>query len=336
MAEKFEAAVAPSAVAYYRCMRDGVEVNLCADDGSHHSAAGSYLIACTWLRAFMGISPVGNAYTANLEEGLAKTLQEIALKSCDTEFVYAGSKPTVFVDGDGREYVNAAYKRPYTVKGDVYGNASWTDADANGNPVGKWTDGVSTADGTDTAVGCWKGGTVEVTIDLGGVVPMKRMATDLFGNSGWGIPDPGDATVQFFVSADGEIFTLFGEAIPEDGGGDGDWKRLLFTYTAEEPANAAYVKAVYKIGGTFCWVSEIEAFAAAPEETPEQPEEPADGSQSGSEGTPEAAVSASEGPKSTGGKGILTLALLAALAGAGALAAVRLKKKKAKRGRPEA
>lgn len=86
MAEKFDAVQAPSAVAYYRCMRDGVDVMLFADDGSHHSAAGSYLIACTWLRAFLGVSPVGNAYRANLDKKLALTLQEIALESCDKEF----------------------------------------------------------------------------------------------------------------------------------------------------------------------------------------------------------------------------------------------------------
>ena len=86
LAEKFGAAVAPSAVAYYHCKRDGVEVDLFADDGSHHSAAGSYLIACTWLCAFMGVSPVGNAYRANLDEAIAGKLQEVALKSCETEF----------------------------------------------------------------------------------------------------------------------------------------------------------------------------------------------------------------------------------------------------------
>lgn len=86
LAEEFDAAVAPSAVAYYHCKRGGVDADLFADDGSHHSAAGSYLIACTWLRAFLGVSPVGNAYRANLDEKVALTLQKVALESCDTEF----------------------------------------------------------------------------------------------------------------------------------------------------------------------------------------------------------------------------------------------------------
>ncbi|MCH5183013.1 MAG: hypothetical protein J1E00_02465 [Oscillospiraceae bacterium] len=331
MGEEFDAVVAPSAVAYYLCMRDDPEVNLFADDGSHHSAAGSYLIACTWLKAFFGVSPVGNAYTANLDADLAARLQEIALESCETEFAPAGSKPAVFTDGDGKEYVNAAHKRPYTVKGDAYGNESWTDADADGNPIGKWTDGVSATDGTDTAVGCWKGGRVEVTIDLGGVFPLKRVTTDLFGNSGWGIPDPKDATVQFFVSTDGETFTLFGEAESEDGGSGGEWTRLLFAYTAEETADAAYVKAVYKIAGTFCWVSEIEAFAAqAAEEPPKEEPSQEESSQEEPAGDPSSApedgsTSAEENPSEpSGGTGKLLPVLLAVLAGAGAVAVAAL------------
>ena len=336
MAEKFDAAVAPSAVAYYLCMKDGVQVDLFADDGSHHSAAGSYLIACTWLRAFMGVSPVGNTYTANLGEELAETLQEIALESCDTEFIYDGSKPSVFVDGNGREYVNAAHKRPYTVKGDAYGDERWTDTDANGAPVGKWTDGVSATDGTDTAIGCWKGSTVEVTVDLGGIVPLKRMATDLFGNSGWGIPDPNAATVKFFVSTDGKTFALFGEATSEGGGsemeGEDGWTRLLFTYTAEETVDAAYVKAVYQINGTFCWVSELEAFGGSAKEEPPQ--------SVASEAPPEPARpsgdTASDAPKASGGAGKIAPALLGGLAGAGALAAIFFGRKKSARGKSDA
>ena len=146
--EKYGLKVAPAAIAFLYCLEDGVDVDLYADDRSHHSAAGSYLIACTWLRSFLGISPVGNGYTANLDEDTVRTLQEIALRSCDTPFEYEGGQPDGFVDGDGTEYPNVTVGRPYTVVGDVYSGA-WTDSAENGSPLGKFTDGYAVHNGGD-------------------------------------------------------------------------------------------------------------------------------------------------------------------------------------------
>lgn len=333
MAEKFDTVAAPAAVAYYYCTKNYEDIELYADDLSHHSAAGSYLIACTWLRAFMGVSPVGNAYTANLDAETVKILQKLALQSCDEAFDPDAISQSVFVDEDGTKYINVAHKRPYTVNGSVY-TGNWTDADENGNPLGKWTDGFSTKNGGDTLVGCWKGSTVEAIIDLGGIVPIKRVATDLFGNSGWGISDPGAAKVQFYVSTDGETFALFGDAVSEDGecdGGDG-WTRKLFTYTSEGTVDAAFVKVVYKIGGNYCWVSEIEAFGRVQsgEEPPKQDDssadDPASDAPSASESGSSSAASESSRPTAVGDTGILALVLLAVLVVAGGLVTVRVRK----------
>lgn len=83
LAKTYNTVAAPAAVAFCRCFRERPEIDLYADDRSHHSAAGSYLIACTWLRSFLGVSPAGNAYKANLDAGTAAALQEIALRACD-------------------------------------------------------------------------------------------------------------------------------------------------------------------------------------------------------------------------------------------------------------
>lgn len=347
LAEKYGTKAGPAAVAFYYCMEEAPEIELYADDNSHHSAAGSYLIACTWLRSFLGVSPVGNGYTANLPKDVADTLQAIALKSCDEPFEAAGGKVAVFVDEDGTEYPNAAHRRPYTPVGAPYGG-TWTDTAEDGTPIGKFTDGVSVLDGSDALVGCYKGSTVEVIIDLGKTVSLKRVTTDLFGKSDWGIADPSGAKVHFLISEDGETFTAFGEGSSEDGKGENGWTRLLFSYTADDTVDAAFVKVVYEIGGNFCWVSEIQAFAAAEDE--EDPSVPGDNSEETSEnsensensdksegstasegtdassetGAGSASADGSSSPE-TGSKGVLPFVVIALLAVAGGAVAIRAK-----------
>lgn len=340
LAEKYDTVAAPAAVAYYYCQQDGVDIELYADDHSHHSAAGSYLIACTWLKAFMGISPVGNSYTADLDQSTAETLQKIALRSCDEPFEPEKVKPAVFKDDDGNEYTNIAFEKPYKVSGTPYSGV-WTDTKEDGSPIGKWTDGLYSKNGADSDIGCWKGSPIEVVIDLGGVFSVKRLTTDLFGGT-WGVPHPSNAAVQFLVSEDGVNFKLFGDGVAADGDGVGDWTRFVFSYTASETVNAAYVKVIYKIGGNFCWVSEIEAFgtegasehpvdtSSDAESTAEVSDIPDESDSAESSGSLVTESSKSPEKSNNGIAGKLLLAGAGALALVGAVAAVFIKRKNKK------
>ena len=80
LADDFGLKAAPVAKAYIDCFASHPEICLYADDNSHHSAAGSYLIACVWLASLCGIDPRGNGYTASLYPTDARILQEIAAK----------------------------------------------------------------------------------------------------------------------------------------------------------------------------------------------------------------------------------------------------------------
>ena len=82
LSEKYGLPVAPAALAFRSLIRETGGEALYADDRSHHSKAGSYLIACTWLRAFLDISPVGNTYTAGLDAEPVRRLQNAAEDAC--------------------------------------------------------------------------------------------------------------------------------------------------------------------------------------------------------------------------------------------------------------
>lgn len=169
------------------------------------------------------------------------------------------TEPAIYTDGDGTVYPNLALGRPYTATGAPY-DGNWTDTKADGTPIGKLTDGYACTDGSDTSAGCYKGAETAVTIDLGGVFAVKRITTDLFGNESWGIPSPDAASVTFLVSEDGETFVPFGAGAAEEQSEADGWQRAVFACTAETPVRASHVRVVYGIGGSFCWVSEINAF----------------------------------------------------------------------------
>ena len=82
LSQRFAIPYAPVAAAYKICAEKYPEIDLFADDGGHHSGVGSYLIAATWLEAFLGISPVGNPYTAFFDAKIVKKLQECAHAAC--------------------------------------------------------------------------------------------------------------------------------------------------------------------------------------------------------------------------------------------------------------
>jgi lysophospholipase L1-like esterase len=54
------------------------DLGLWSWDGTHPSTAGSYLDACMFYAALTGRSPVGNRYTAGIDPGTARFLQQTA------------------------------------------------------------------------------------------------------------------------------------------------------------------------------------------------------------------------------------------------------------------
>lgn len=82
MGDLYDIPVCPVANAFSDCIVKHPEINLYADDESHHSKAGSYLAACCHLYSFCKINPVGNTYTAGLDKNTAEKLQKIALNAC--------------------------------------------------------------------------------------------------------------------------------------------------------------------------------------------------------------------------------------------------------------
>lgn len=72
------AVVIPAGLAFARALARDPGVQLYAPDKRHPSLAGTYLSACTTYAALWGRSPVGLGYTAGLDAGLARTLQQAA------------------------------------------------------------------------------------------------------------------------------------------------------------------------------------------------------------------------------------------------------------------
>jgi hypothetical protein len=72
------ALVIPAGLAFARALAKQPELNLYVADKRHPSLAGTYLAACTVFAALTGRSPVGNTYTAGLDEPTAHLLQQVA------------------------------------------------------------------------------------------------------------------------------------------------------------------------------------------------------------------------------------------------------------------
>ena len=250
----------PVCVAFEYCRLAHPEINLYASDGGHHSKAGSYIAACTWLYSFFGVSPIGNAYLADMPETTARILQEYAVKAVDEPFAY--EEPEDTVTKNGFTYTNVALERPYVPVGDTY-SGKWTDTGADGQPIGKFTDGVVTKEGDNTAIGCYKSKTMNVTIDLGEAYALAQIDTDLFGGT-WGIPDPANANVRFEYSSDGENFAEVSSKRTSPDRSYGSWSRVYFWSEPAATVAARYVRVTYLLDpdatNTFCWISEIRAY----------------------------------------------------------------------------
>ena len=294
--------LAPSAYSWYVCMRKYPGINLIADDGGHHSKAGAYIIACSWLYTIFGVDPRGSTYTADLDPTVASQLQECAVISCETPYVMNSVREQKLRIGT-KIYMDVASGKPYTRTGDKYdGGYTWIDQKLDGTPMGKLTDNVNAASGGQNAIGATKGGESSVVIDLGSYHEIFSIRTDLWGGK-WDIADPTGAVVKVSVSDDGvnfkELGTMAGEVSETDG-----WKKSTLTLdlgipasdtSAASEASAAtdavkaggrYVKIDYSTGGDAVWTSEIAVFG----EEAEQPADPDPVEPSGSSGLPTGAI----------------------------------------------
>lgn len=165
---------------------------------------------------------------------------------------------------DGSEYESIAVGCPYTSTGGLYDGTA-TDSDANGNPLGKYTDGVIAVNGSDHSIGCYEGKQTEITIDLGHVCEVKRVFTDMYGNSSWGITSPENATVRVWVSEDGKEYDDLGFASMSDNlSSSSEWEKHNFTLDLDETLSARYVRVGYTVEGVFLWSSEIAVYGHRP------------------------------------------------------------------------
>ena len=239
------------------------DIELLADDGGHHSCEGSYLIASTWLHAFLGIDPRGNTYTANLPAETVAALQECAYKI--SEEGLALPEKDLSYELDGVKYEMISKDKTYTVTGSVY-SGNWTDADASGKPLGKRTDGNFASAGDETVIGCWSGASTSMTIDLETVCDIKILRTDLWGGT-WGIPDPNEGVVSVEISTDGKTFEPVGELTRTAKDASGEWKACDFELILDKEVQARYVRVTYTLAGNFCWSSEFAVYGKAGTET---------------------------------------------------------------------
>jgi len=232
------------------------DIELLADDGGHHSREGSYLIAATWMHAFLGIDPRGNTYTASMPDDTVAALQECAYKISEMGLELPEADTSYELDGVKYEMISK--DKSYTVNGSVY-EGNWTDADGNGKPLGKRTDGMFAGAGDDTAMGCWTGATTSMTIDLESVRSIKVLKTDLWGGN-WGIPDPNEGVISVEISTDGTDFESIGELNRTPGEAGGAWKKCDFLLELDNAVSARYVRVTYTLTGNFCWTSEFAVY----------------------------------------------------------------------------
>ena len=223
-----------------------------------------------------------------------------ALMICTPVIASAAEKP-VYKDVNGKEYELITFEKPYTSDGEVY-EGNWTDINPDGSVMGKLTDGNICTDGEDHNVACWKGETVKIKIDLGELYTVKAFKTDLFGYFDWGIPDPAKATVNVFVSEDGQNFESLGKATAGEKT-KVNFERVEFTLIPDKEVKAKEIIFEFNLDfenvGIFCWTSECAAFGelAKNEQEPETPEE-SDKEESDSE-TPEESEHGSVSQEST-------------------------------------
>ncbi len=336
LGKRYGCLVSPLAVAYIYAYKDYYpnEINLYAEDLSHHSAEGSYLIACSLMYTIFGVSPVGNTYTAYLDEEDVKRLQECAAKAEETKYTpVTYSDSDVFIDG-AEKYPNISEGKKYTAGGDIsprdeWFDDLWYDIDKNGNCLYKFTDGRTANTGDAVECGCYRGTGMSITIDLEEKFAVKAFRCDMFGNSIWQVPLPKDVKVSVSVSNDGENFTPAGDAERTDRNTGDIWETGDFELVLSDEVNARYVRFDFDISDSFLWLSEIKVYGTDALDEPEEPSEEAseetsaEASKEEASDTPEPAI---DNESHTG----IIIAVVAAVVVIAAIAAVVIVKKKAK------
>ncbi len=261
LASDYSLVCAPAADAFCICYSSNPEIDLYADDNSHHSKEGSYLVACVWLQTYLGIDPRGNSYTAELDGSVVKTLQQIAYQACLEGYDYEAGPKDTYTDKNGDIYENIAIGKEYTVSGTPYtANANWTDTDESGKPLGKLTNGKYASSGADNEIGAYSGSNNHViTVDMGTIANVRAIRTDLFGNEDWGIPSPVDYNITISISNDGTHFMDIGQAEKLPMTSDGDWQKGISMLELGSPVNARYIRLTFS-ESRFYWSSEISVY----------------------------------------------------------------------------
>lgn len=92
LAHEFGLHCIPSALAFAECRDRYPAIPLYADDGSHHSAEASYMIACTWFYCLTGISPIGNGFDPHFDSETVRALQQCAVIVCRRGYNFGRSR----------------------------------------------------------------------------------------------------------------------------------------------------------------------------------------------------------------------------------------------------
>ena len=81
-----DALVIPAGLAFAKAIAKRPDLELYQPDKRHPTLIGTYLAACATYAAVYKKSPVGNTYTAGLELGTARSLQEVAMETVQEYF----------------------------------------------------------------------------------------------------------------------------------------------------------------------------------------------------------------------------------------------------------
>ena len=279
LADKYNTIYAPIVVSFYRCFQTYPEITLMADDGGHHSKEGSYLIAATWLYAFLGIDPLGNTYTADIPADTVKKLQTMAKSSIEEPFTRLDSPDTVPVSyeaKDGEIYSLISEGKTYVCSAPFYGGTSsggMVDQDVNKKPLYKLTNGIRATEPAEGnapgQIGAYsKAKNSNIVLDLGAVCDVRAVTYDLWGISSWGVPMPSKATVTVAVSEDGKTYSSESAMTYKQTYAQGANEGGLFSYEYATLQKARYVRLTFKLDGDFLWGSELAVYGVPTEQPP--------------------------------------------------------------------
>jgi hypothetical protein len=79
------AQVAPAGLAWAGALRRQPSLDLWAGDGQHPGRLGSYLAACVFYALLSGRAPIQSRFTAGIEPGQARLLQQDAEKALESD-----------------------------------------------------------------------------------------------------------------------------------------------------------------------------------------------------------------------------------------------------------